>query len=83
MLSQKINLLYYRANDNSIYHDTLVNTYQLWYDSHYALLQGSSAIALPPIKNKEAIALLKELTPIIEENKDVVALKNITLKSYY
>jgi len=48
--------------------DSILNTYDLWADSHYALLNGSQTIDLPPIEDRQARELLEELSATVEMN---------------
>jgi len=76
MLSQKLNLFYYKTRENSTYIDSLKNVQSLWTKSHYALLDGSNQMDLPAVKNKKARKLLNQLTPIINNNKEIIANRN-------
>lgn len=68
MLSQKLSLLYQVGKENPQMRDSILNTYDLWADSHYALLNGSQSIDLPPIKDRQARELLEELSSTVEMN---------------
>jgi len=73
MLSQKLNLFYFIAKENPQYHDSVVQIQALWTNSHNALLNGSTALALPAVEDKEARKILNELTPIIAYNEKTIA----------
>jgi nitrate/nitrite-specific signal transduction histidine kinase len=73
MLSQKLSLLYYVANENPQMRDSILRTYDLWANSHYALLNGDASIELPPIEDKSARRLLEGMSSTIENHKDFIA----------
>ena len=68
MLSQKLSLLYHVGKENPQMRDSILKTYDLWADSHYALLNGSRTFDLPPIEDKQARELLEELSSTVEMN---------------
>ncbi|SFU66230.1 His Kinase A (phospho-acceptor) domain-containing protein [Pustulibacterium marinum] len=65
MLSQRINLEFYKIHDGHTTSENLNSFLNQWMRAHNALLNGDDQWDLHPVDDSEAQILLKQLTPII------------------
>ncbi|MCU0389669.1 MAG: PAS domain S-box protein [Thermoflexibacter sp.] len=66
MLSQKINLEFYKLINDDTNQDSIVKYYHLWEKVHYSLLNGNDTLNITSIKEKNARRILNSLTTHIQ-----------------
>lgn len=82
MLSQKINLEFYRIKNNDGDVNQLKDLFAQWQKAHNALLEGDKSLDLEPIENKKVIDILHDLEPEIKNVSKWLSASDITTLNY-